>query len=126
MKLFTLDEHQPEAITGEVLLRVMRLCASPRRVKFYQSGEWMNIRRRVLDKHNNECEMCRRAGKYSRATMVHHVWFLDKHPELALAEHYYSDGNKHMQLMPLCHKCHEEIHQHRHKKTKAAVTPERW
>lgn len=126
MKLYPLDAEQPEALSGEKLMRVLRLCASPRQVKFYQSSEWRWMRQRVLIKYNHECEMHRRRGSYARATMVHHVWYLDKHPELSLAEHYYSSGKAHMQLMPLCHDCHEEMHQHRHDTKREPITPERW
>ena len=126
MRLYPLDAEQPEALQGEKLMRVVRLCASLRQVKFYQSPEWRHKRAAVITKHNGECEMHRRRGSYARAEMVHHVWYLDKHPELALAEFYYSGGVKHMQLMPLCHECHEEMHGHRHAKKREPITSERW
>ena len=120
-----LDAVQPEALAGAQLARVQLLCASPRGVKFYQSGEWRRLRDALLAQHHHECLLCRARGKYARAEMVHHVWFLDKRPELALARFYYSGGIAYPQLVPLCHACHEEAHGHRHA-LRAPVTPERW
>lgn len=124
--LYPLDAEQPETLRGDKLQRIKRLMDSPRQVKFYQSPEWVRMRRHVLERHNNECEICRSRGKYAKATMVHHVWHVTKHPELSLSEYYYSGGKAHAQLLALCHPCHEAVHQHRHAKKCEPITPERW
>ena len=126
MKLYPLDAEQPEALRGEMLIRVKALIDTPRSVKFLQSKPWRKKREYLFRKHNYECLRCKERGRYSRAVILHHVWFKEKYPELALAEFYYSGGKPYMQLMPVCNDCHEEIHEHRHAKKREPITPERW
>ena len=126
MKLYPLDAEQPEALQGEKLRLIKALIDTPRAIKFLQSKPWRDKRECLFRKHNYECLLCKERGQYSRAIILHHVWYKDKHPELALAEFYYSGGKPYMQLMPLCHECHEEMHGHRHTKKREPITPERW
>ncbi len=69
--------------------------------KFYKSKEWRHKRKEILYRDNNECQKCKRAGRYSKAETVHHKRHLKKFPELALM-----DGN----LESLCYQCHNEEH----------------
>ena len=121
-----LDAVQPEALTGAELERVRALSATPRGVRFYQSPQWRRMRREVMQEHNGECLACKARGGYARAEMVHHVWYLGTHPELALARRYWSGGQAYLQLVPLCHSCHEDAHMHRHADARPPLTPERW
>ncbi len=54
---------------------------------------------------------------YTKATHVHHVQYVRKHP---------SQGVVYSNLIPLCHDCHEEVHGHRQKEKKEPLTVERW
>lgn len=55
----------------------------------------------VLRRDGYECRECRRYGRTTQATTVHHIYPLEFYPELA-----YVDEN----LISLCNKCHEEMH----------------
>ena len=68
---------------------------------FYRSPAWRHKRKEILQSYHYECQRCKAHGKYSRATMVHHIKHLQDYPELAL-----TDSN----LMPLCFDCHKEMH----------------
>lgn len=79
--------------------------------KFYKSREWKTLRSEVLEDNHNECIKCASVGRYTRATMVHHVNEVLKRPDLALSKYYTdSDGNTKPNLLPLCDACHERIH----------------
>lgn len=73
-----------------------------------------------------ECQMCKKRGKYTRATMVHHVNYVKMHPELALSVYYTWQGVQRRNLLSLCHDCHEEIHGYRKKNKASPLTEERW
>ena len=62
-------------------------------------GSWPKVRARYLHAHPL-CERCAAAGRYVKATLVHHI--------LPLAE-----GGTHDEanLQALCVSCHEQIHQ---------------
>ena len=80
-------------------------------VRFYKSREWRELRDEVLSEHHYECQECLKQGKYTRATMVHHVQEVRKRPDLALSKTYVDGkGNEHKQLLPVCIPCHERIH----------------
>jgi len=80
-------------------------------VKFYKSREWRELRQEVLAEHHYECQECLKRGRYTTATMVHHVQEVRKRPDLALSKTYTdSKGNEQRQLVPLCIACHELIH----------------
>ena len=94
---------------------------------FYDKPEWRKLRKEVLSADKYECQECKRKGKYKRATHVHHVNHLDKHPELALEKHYKDDnGSVKRNLISLCRDCHEEVHGYRLKDKPEPLTPERW
>ncbi len=95
---------------------------------FYLSKEWRHLRQEVLSADKYECQHCKAKGKYTRATHVHHVNHLDKHPELAL-EKYYTDssGNTKRNLISVCKDCHETVcHPERLTHSKPPLNEERW
>lgn len=77
---------------------------------FYLSKEWQKVRLKVLASDKCECQCCKEHGRYRRATTVHHVKHLDKHPELALSK-YYTDADRviHKNLISVCKECHETV-----------------
>ncbi|MDO4285242.1 MAG: HNH endonuclease [Eubacteriales bacterium] len=93
---------------------------------FYDWGPWKKLRREVLEADRYECQQCKRRGIYRRATTVHHINYVKKHPELALEKYYEWQGKKKRNLISLCHECHEEVHGYRKKKRISPITEERW
>lgn len=95
---------------------------------FYVSPEWRKKRIEILEKDRYECRHCKARGKYTRASVVHHVCHLDCRPELALCDEYTDvEGNAHRQLVSLCKECHEREHSHlKQHKVAPPVTLERW
>lgn len=95
---------------------------------FYLKKEWRRLRRKILDDDKNECYYHKQRGSYARATFVHHVNHLDKHPELALSKHYKDTaGNEKRNLLSVCKECHETVcHPERLRHTKEPLTEERW
>lgn len=78
---------------------------------FYNSHTWRKLAAEIKALNNNECIICKKNGKYSRAVIVHHVKHLRKHPELAYSRTYTSsDGTIHNQLIPVCIECHNALH----------------
>ena len=84
------------------------------------------LRQQVLALDKYECQVCKQRGKYTKATMVHHVNYVKKHPELALEIWYEWGGRKQRNLLSLCHDCHEEVHGYRRPEEKKPLTEERW
>lgn len=95
---------------------------------FYLSKEWRHLRREVLKADKFECQLCKTKGIYTKATTVHHVNHLEKHPELGLEKYYKDDnGNKKRNLISVCKDCHEMIcHPERLRHTKKPLNDERW
>lgn len=112
-------------MTEEFLLKLRQWIAKGEAHRFYRTWLWRKTRRFILEKDKHECQVCKAKGLYEPATMVHHVQYLEKHPDLAVSEYYEHDGVKRRQLISLCCKCHEEEHDHRHEK-KEPLTKERW
>ena len=101
-------------------------CISTDVHSFYIWGEWLKVREDVLKLDKFECQDCKKKGKYTRATTVHHNQFLKKYPELALEIFYEFAGNRYRNLVSLCHDCHEARHGYRKKEGKKPLTEERW
>jgi len=89
--------------------------------RFYHTTAWRKTRKIVLRRDNFECQECKRQGKYSKATTVHHKKHLKDRPDLAL------DLNN---LESLCNPCHNKEHPERfenfYQEKKKPFTPERW
>lgn len=95
--------------------------------KFYEDKLWRRLRREVLRADKYECCICKTKGKYTKATVVHHVNYLKLHPELALEAYYKDDdGNIKRNLISLCHADHEHIHEWLVKEKEELLTKERW
>lgn len=108
---------------------VQQLIDENRLHEFYTSSLWLNTRDEVLREYKYECQDCKAKGKYSKATIVHHVKHLRKYPRLALSKTYISEnGKKQIQLKPVCKDCHEYVeHPERlRRKKKKPLTEERW
>ncbi|ABO51119.1 phage related protein [Desulforamulus reducens MI-1] len=94
---------------------------------FYTSSPWLNVRFEVLQEFKFECQHCKARGFYKKADTVHHVQYVKKYPRLALSKTYIdNEGNVKLNLVPLCHGCHEHVHDYRRRVKKKPLTPERW
>lgn len=67
----------------------------------YDSAKWKHKRMAILRRDGYQCQDCRRYGRSTEATEVHHIKHVDEYPELA-----YVDKN----LVSLCHACHNKRH----------------
>lgn len=122
-------------MTQRFYLWLLKLIADGDVHPFYISTEWRSVRERVLREHHYECYMCKLKGKLSTRgnstpLVVHHVKPLKQYPKLALSPYITDDsGHKVIQLMPLCHSCHEEVEGRKRKferKGDNTKFPERW
>lgn len=72
---------------------------------FYKSTKWEHKRSVVLRRDEYLCRECKRYGKTTPATTVHHIipltWCLLYNVALALAN---------INLVSLCGKCHDKMH----------------
>lgn len=65
--------------------------AAPRRVRadlgydFYDSGEWQNIRYKVLQRGKGCCDCCKNRGTSKNPLQVDHIKPRSKYPELELS-----------------------------------------
>lgn len=100
-----------ELIIMLTLIEIKQLIRENKTHDFYNDWDWRKLSHEVIEENNNECYICKQNGKYSRAVLVHHVRHLKKYPELAYSRTYEEKNKEYMQLMPLCHNCHEQIHQ---------------
>lgn len=67
----------------------------------YRNVKWRNKREVILKRDVYLCRECKRYGKTTQATTVHHIKPVEHYPELT-----YSTNN----LYSLCSKCHNEMH----------------
>lgn len=63
---------------------------------------WRKLRERVLRRDQYLCRECRRFGRITEATIVHHIWPVEDFPEYA-----FSAWN----LISVCHGCHDKFHE---------------
>ena len=72
---------------------------------FYKTTKWKHKRERILRRDEYLCQECKRYGKTTPATTVHHIiplaWCLIYNIALALAS---------INLISLCDKCHDKMH----------------
>lgn len=95
--------------------------------KFYKSKEWIALKNEVLKEFHNECLWCRERGIIRKATQVHHIQFVKKHPELALSKYYTYNGKRYRNLVPLCQDCHDKAHKRmKYKPRPKQINEERW
>jgi len=105
---------------------VQKLIDQDRLHDFYTSSLWLNLRKEVLEEYKHECLQCKSRGFYKKATHVHHVQYVRKHPRLALSKTYIFQGKEYKNLISLCHNCHEEVHGYRARTKNKPLTKERW
>lgn len=68
---------------------------------FYNSPRWRRKQKAILRRDHYQCQLCKRFGRISEATIVHHKLELAEYPELAM-----DDDN----LVSVCRKCHNKLH----------------
>ena len=68
-----------------------------RSTAFYNSAAWIRLRDYVLSRANYQCQVCRRAGRITPATEVHH-----KMPIRVDWSRRLDERN----LIAVCHRCH--------------------
>ena len=71
------------------------------RMSFYKSTKWKHKRANILRRDEYLCQECKRYGKSTPATTIHHVIPLEQRPDLG-----YTNQN----LLSLCAKCHDAFH----------------
>lgn len=77
------------------------------KLQFYGSTTWKAKRESILRRDGYKCQNCKRYGKSTPATTVHHIKPFEDFPELALE-------NKN--LISLCEACHNKEHPEKAKK----------
>lgn len=69
---------------------------------FYWSGEWRELKKRIIERDCNECKVCALSGRVSLDNLiVHHIYPLEYYPEKRLVED---------NLITVCIQCHNKIH----------------
>lgn len=97
--------------------------------KFYKTSEWQGLKAEVLKEQHNECQVCKRKGRYKKADTVHHCKFVRKFPQLALSKTYVDDkGIERQNLIAICKACHNKMHPEKLKKNSKPkfINKERW
>lgn len=69
--------------------------------EFYHSPKWLRRRDMILRRDGYRCQRCKRYGRITQATTVHHIQHLEDRPDLA-----YDPAN----LMSVCQACHAALH----------------
>ncbi len=67
----------------------------------YDAEKWRRKREAVLRRDKYQCQMCRRYGRITAATTVHHIQHVEDRPDLT-----YEDDN----LISVCDACHNKLH----------------
>lgn len=70
-------------------------------MNFYKTVKWTRKRRVILRRDGYMCRECKRFGRATEATTVHHINPIETNPELALVN---------WNLISLCNECHEAMH----------------
>ena len=68
---------------------------------FHKTIKWKSKREKILKRDEYMCRECKRYGKTTEATMVHHVIPLDQRIDLGLNS---------KNLISLCKVCHGKMH----------------
>lgn len=69
--------------------------------EFHGSTKWRKKRAAILRRDQYRCVECRKYGRITEATIVHHIKPYEEYPELA-----FKDSN----LESLCASCHNNKH----------------
>lgn len=97
--------------------------------KFYKTEEWLQLREQVLLDNHYECSMCKdkQPAIYEKAVTVHHVNEVKDRPDLALTRTYRDASGIHDNLIPLCARCHNAVHERFFRaEDKPKLNLERW
>ena len=70
-------------------------------MNIYKTRKWLRTRERVLRRDEYMCRECRRYGRTTPATTVHHILPLEQRPDLKLNS---------QNLISLCNECHNQMH----------------
>jgi len=70
-------------------------------MNFYKTAKWKSKRENVLRRDEYMCRECRRYGRTTPATTVHHILPLEQRPDLKLNS---------QNLISLCEQCHNKMH----------------
>ena len=114
-------------ITDTQLSRLKALLEAENENLWYNTAPWTGVRSAVLKADRYECQRCKARGRYSKATIVHHVKHLKDRPDLALSLYDPDTGER--QLVSVCKRCHEELHpeaQRQYRPKGKPITVERW
>lgn len=68
---------------------------------FYKTKRWKSKREKILKRDEYRCQQCKRYGKTTAATTVHHINPLRSRPDLRLIT---------WNLVSLCGMCHDKMH----------------
>ncbi len=68
---------------------------------FYKTKKWQSKREKILRRDGYMCQECKRYGKARQAVVVHHAFPREWYPQ-----YEWEDWN----LISLCNKCHENMH----------------
>lgn len=113
-------------MTPELLAWIKSLISKHDCQPFYRTRTWRRVRHEVLEIDKHECQWCKDKGLYTEANVVHHIQYLDKHPELALSKTHIYNGKELRNLISVCRECHERHHSHGSKPKSEPITKERW
>lgn len=113
-------------LTPERLAWLRKLLEENKIHDFYIWWEWEKLRGEVLREQRSECQVCREKGKFTPATVVHHVNHLRRRPDLALSKWVLENGKRERNLIAVCAECHGELHGRSGVPAKEPLTPERW
>lgn len=103
--------------------RALQFAADGDSVHFYNSTAWRNLRAEVQRSDRHECVICKSRGRYSKGALVHHVKPVADRPDLALSVYDPDTGER--QLITVCKRCHEDLHNYE-LKPRHVVSVERW
>lgn len=70
-------------------------------MSYYKKKTWILKRVRIFKRDDYLCRECKRYGKTTAATTVHHINPLEQYPELALVS---------VNLISFCTCCHDKMH----------------
>ena len=115
-------------ISDRRLHQLIQLIKDGKEHLFYLWSEWKNLATYVRGLDNNECQICKAKGKYTKGIIVHHIKHLRDRPDLALSVYDPSTGDR--QLITVCKQCHEDEHpeslNHFSKSSSTNEYEERW
>lgn len=117
-----------QRISAQRLQQLIKLIEEGNEHQFYNWTEWRELQRYVsVELDHNECQECKRQGRFRHGYIVHHRKHLKERPDLALSIFDPDSGER--QLETLCKKCHEKEHPESLRSLgslKPSITEERW